>query len=106
MLIPSIDIINGKAVQLKQGKEFVLESERSPMELARDFNRCGEIAVIDLDAAMGKGNNRELIKDICRIADVRVGGGIRDIGRGFPGLQPSKNCWRKNFWQGFGAGIY
>lgn len=82
MLIPSIDIINGKAVQLKQGKEFVLESERSPLELARDFNRCGEIAVIDLDAAMGKGNNRELIKDICRIADVRVGGGIRDFESG------------------------
>ena len=45
MLIPSIDIINGKAVQLKQGKEFVLESERSPMELARDFNRCGKISM-------------------------------------------------------------
>lgn len=82
MLIPSIDIMNGKAVQLKQGKEFVLQSERTPLELAKEFNRYGEVAVIDLDAALGKGNNRELIKEICRVCDVRVGGGIRDVDTG------------------------
>ncbi len=82
MLVPSIDIMNGKAVQLKQGKEFVLQSERTPLELAAEFNRYGEVAVIDLDAALGKGENRELIKEICRICDVRVGGGIRDVETG------------------------
>jgi phosphoribosyl-AMP cyclohydrolase / phosphoribosyl-ATP pyrophosphohydrolase len=82
MLVPSIDISNGKAVQLRQGKEFVLESERDPIELAKEFNRYGEVAVIDLDAALGKGENRELIKRMCRVADVRAGGGIRDVEAG------------------------
>ncbi len=78
MLVPSIDISNGRAVQLRQGKEFVLQSPRDPIDLAKEFNRYGEVAVIDLDAAMGKGNNRELIREMCQVADVRVGGGIRD----------------------------
>jgi phosphoribosyl-ATP pyrophosphohydrolase/phosphoribosyl-AMP cyclohydrolase len=79
MLVPSIDIQNGKAVQLRQGKEFVLQSDRDPIELAKEFNRYGEVAVIDLDAALGTGSNLELLEKICRVADVRAGGGIRDV---------------------------
>ena len=78
MIIPSIDIMDGRAVQLRQGKELVLVSERSPMDLVREYNRYGVVAVVDLDAALGRGDNQKLIQEMCRVAEVRVGGGIRD----------------------------
>jgi phosphoribosylformimino-5-aminoimidazole carboxamide ribotide isomerase len=78
MIIPSIDLMSGKAVQLRQGKEKVLEKDNIK-ELAEKFGIYGEIAVIDLDAALGKGNNAVIIKELCRTAECRIGGGIRNI---------------------------
>ena len=77
MVVASIDLINGKAVQLRQGRHHVLTDDRDPRELLKYFNRYGPVAVVDLDAALGKGDNLELCKELCRLGEVRVGGGIR-----------------------------
>jgi phosphoribosyl-ATP pyrophosphohydrolase/phosphoribosyl-AMP cyclohydrolase len=76
MVVASIDIQGGKVVQLKRGSELVLQRDNAA-ELAEEFDRYGEVAVIDLDAAMGTGNNLEMIKPLLRKAECRVGGGIR-----------------------------
>jgi len=77
MIIPSIDLMGGQTVQLVGGKEHALDAG-DPVPIARRFGRVGEIAVIDLDAALGQGSNRALVEATCRLARCRVGGGIRD----------------------------
>ena len=78
MIIPSIDLQSGNAVQLIGGKEKELDAG-DPRPIADLFGRVGEIAVIDLDAALGTGNNRDTILDLLGRAPCRVGGGIRDV---------------------------
>ena len=77
MIVPSIDLMDGQAVQLVQGRRKLLDAG-DPRPLAERFGRVGEVAVVDLDAALGKGSNADLIEELCRIAPCRVGGGIRD----------------------------
>lgn len=78
MIIPSIDIMGGQAVQLIGGETHAL-SAGDPMALAERFGRVGPIAVIDLDAALGQGDNAEIIRALCARYRCRVGGGIRSI---------------------------
>jgi len=78
MIIPSIDISGGQAVQLVGGEALALEAG-DPKPLMEQFSVAGEVAVIDIDAARGDGDNRDLIAELCRRGRARVGGGIRDL---------------------------
>jgi len=78
MIVPSIDVINGRAVQLRRGREFVLDGG-DPLARLEQFAVAGEVAVVDLDAALGRGSNADLIREMVRRAPCRVGGGIRDL---------------------------
>lgn len=86
MVISSIDLKNGHVVQLKNGKELVLQRDDADALIAR-FDMFGEVAVIDLDAALGnidaKGNteNTHLLKSLLHRGNVRTGGGIRSVKR-------------------------
>lgn len=77
MIVPSIDLSGGEAVQWIGG---VTEAMRCgpPAPIAERFGRVGELAVIDLDAALGRDTNARLVRELCSRHRCRVGGGIRD----------------------------
>jgi len=80
MIFPCIDLMDGKVVQLVQGREKALEGD-SPDEMLRKFAAFPEIQVIDLDAAMGRGSNDELVRMLASKAAIRAGGGVRTVER-------------------------
>lgn len=78
MILPSIDLMNGRAVQLVGGEALELDAG-DPRPIAERFSVVGEVAVVDLDAALGSGSNADVIQELLRIAPCRVGGGIRSV---------------------------
>ncbi|HYL77124.1 MAG TPA: 1-(5-phosphoribosyl)-5-[(5-phosphoribosylamino)methylideneamino] imidazole-4-carboxamide isomerase [Bryobacteraceae bacterium] len=80
MIIPCIDLMGGKVVQLVQGREKALEGG-SPLEMLERFAAFPQIQVIDLDAAMGHGSNDDLVELLASRAMARVGGGVRSPDR-------------------------
>ena len=78
MIVPSIDLQDGQAVQLIGGEKKALDAG-DPRPIARQFGRVGEIAVVDLDAALGRGSNAAVIEDLIALAPCRVGGGVRTV---------------------------
>jgi len=78
VILPSIDLQAGSAVQLVGGERLAIDAGDA-LPLLDAFAIVGEVPVVDLDAARGEGNNTELIRTMCRRAKVRVGGGIRDL---------------------------
>ena len=80
MLIPSIDLQDGRIVQLVQGERLALEAPDPEPWIAR-FSRFPRVQLIDLDAARGRGDNRALVRTICGRLPCRVGGGIRSVER-------------------------
>ncbi len=81
MIIPCIDLMGGKVVQLRQGREKALEGD-PPLQMLQKFSAFPEIQVIDLDAALGEGSNDAIVRDLTSRALCRVGGGVRSPERG------------------------
>jgi phosphoribosylformimino-5-aminoimidazole carboxamide ribotide isomerase len=80
MLIPSIDLQNGSVVQLVQGDKLAITAADAEPWIQK-FSGFPRVQLIDLDAAMGKGDNAAMVASICRRLPCRVGGGIRSIAR-------------------------
>jgi len=84
IVIPAIDLRGGRAVRLRRGDPSEETAyDEDPVAVARRFQDEGarRLHVIDLDAALGEGDNRETVREICRsvVVPVQVGGGIRSM---------------------------
>ena len=78
MVIPCIDLMDGKIVQLVKGEQKALELD-SPDEALEMFKDFPLLHIIDLDAAKNRGNNHDLIKYLLEKSTARVGGGVRTV---------------------------
>jgi phosphoribosyl-ATP pyrophosphohydrolase len=78
MIVPSIDLQDGHAVQLIGGEKKALDAG-DPRPIATAYGRVGEIAVVDLDAALGRGSNAAVTAELIALAPCRIGGGIRTV---------------------------
>ena len=80
MIIPCIDLMGGKVVQLVRGREKALEGDE-PLVMLEKFSAFPVIQVIDLDAAMDQGSNDGVVRELTSRAVTRVGGGVRTAER-------------------------
>jgi len=80
MLIPSIDLKDGAVVQLVQGERLAIRDD-DVFRWVRRFASFSKVQVIDLDAAMGFGDNLAIVRQIAGQLSCRVGGGIRTVER-------------------------
>src|SRR3954464_291119 len=80
MLIPAIDLKDGAVVQLVQGERLAIRDD-DVMKGVKRFERFPKVQVIDLDAAMGKGDNLGIVRRIAGQLTCRVGGGVRSVER-------------------------
>ena len=76
MLIPSIDLLGGRIVQLVQGEKLRLAFDDFEYWIEK-FSKYPLVQLIDLDAAMRQGDNSELVAKIAKRLPCQVGGGIR-----------------------------
>ena len=80
MLIPAIDLKDGAVVQLIQGEKLAIKDSDIAKWVKR-FERFPKVQVIDLDAAMGLGDNLAIVRRIAGELTCRVGGGVRTVDR-------------------------
>lgn len=80
MLIPSIDLMGGRVVQLQQGERLAIESDDIDGWIEK-FSAFQIVQLIDLDAAMGRPANDELVRKVATALPCQIGGGVRSIER-------------------------